>query len=101
MLDRYMRPLLLLITLLPFASVAAPPKFESYPVALHPIKQFARTQIPKSGIDWKMEDYLHYSDKEPLNFADKYTLFDIGCGTGCIEYCLIVPSSESVNTIVL
>jgi len=69
--------------------MGAPPNFESYRVTLHPIKNFAPTQIPKAGLDWKMEDYLHYSDNEPLNFADRFTLFDIGCGTGCVEFCLI------------
>lgn len=84
-----MRACLLLIISLPFVLLAAPPKYESYSVVVHPIQKFAHTQIPKSGVDWKMEEYLHYSDKEPLNFADKFTLFDIGCGTGCLEYCLI------------
>jgi hypothetical protein len=91
-----MRAWLLPIIFLPFVLLAAPPKYEAYSVVVHHIKKFARTQIPKSGIDWKMEDYLHYSDKEPLNFADKFTLFDIGCGTGCIEYCLIDRTSGSV-----
>jgi len=88
-----MRAYLLLIISLPIVLLAAPPKYESYSVAVHPIQKFAQTQIPKSEIDWKMEEYLHYSDKEPLNFADKYTLFEIGCGTGCVEYCLIDRTS--------
>lgn len=72
------------------------PKFESYLVARQPIKNAALTQIPKSGIDWKMEEYLHYSNDEPINFADKFTLFDIGCGTGCIEFCLIDRTTGTV-----
>jgi hypothetical protein len=80
---------LFLVALLPYTLIAEPPKFESYRVLLHQIKTFAQTQIPKSGIDWKMEEYLHYSDEEPLNFADRYTLEEIGCRTGCVDYCLI------------
>ena len=91
-----MRAFLLLIIFLPVVLLAAPPKYESYSVIVHPIQKFARTQIPKSGIDWKMEEYLHYSDKEPLSFADKFTLFEIGCGTGCVEYCLIDRTSGAV-----
>jgi hypothetical protein len=91
-----MRHLLLLIILMPFASVAAPPAFESFAVPLHSITNFARIKIPKSGIDWKMEDYLRYSDDDPPNFADKYTLIDVGCGTGCFEFCLIDRTSGKV-----
>ena len=36
-----------------------------------------------------MLECLRSSDKEPLNFADKYTLLEIGCGTGCVKFCLI------------
>jgi hypothetical protein len=74
----------------------AHPKFESYLVAHQTIKNLAPAQIPKSGIDWKMEEYLHYSNDEPPNFADKFTLFDIGCGTGCIEFCLIDKTTGTV-----
>src|ERR1019366_1426147 len=45
----------------------------------------------------KMRDYLHYSDKSPLNFADKYTLFEIGCGTGCLEFCLIDRTTGTMH----
>lgn len=65
------------------------PNFELYPAQSNPIGRFAKTKIPESGIDWKMQDYLRFSDDNPLNFAGKYTLFEIGCGTGCIEFCLI------------
>lgn len=36
-----------------------------------------------------MQEFLCYSDREALNFADKFTLFQIGCGTGCVEFSLI------------
>jgi hypothetical protein len=84
-----MRRLLLIVFLLPLVLMAAPLKFESYSVVLHPITKYAPTKIPKSGIDWKMEDFLQYTDKDALNFADNYTLVKVGCGTGCVEYCLI------------
>src|ERR1039458_9033727 len=83
------RGLLLSMIFLSCAFAAASPQFDSNSVPLHAIKKFAPTKIPERGIDWKMRDYLHYSDKSPLNFADKYTLFEIGCGTGCLEFCLI------------
>jgi len=63
---------------------------------LHSITKFAPTKVPQSGIDWKMQEYLRYSDKEPLNFADKYTLFEVGCGTGCLEFCLIDRTTGTV-----
>lgn len=91
-----MRTCLLLMICLPGILRATLPTYESYSAVVHPIQKFAHTQIPKSGIDWKMEEYLHYSDKEPLNFADKFTLSNIGCGTGCIEYCLIDRTSGAV-----
>jgi hypothetical protein len=84
-----MRYLVLLIISLPFISTAAPPDYASYSVVTNSIKKFAPTQIPKSGIDWKVGRCLRYSDDDPLNFAGKYTLEEVGCGTGCIEYCLI------------
>lgn len=46
------------------------PSFESYSVPLHQIKKYTPTQIPKAGIDWKMEEHLQYSDDEPLTIGD-------------------------------
>ncbi|MCL2021512.1 MAG: hypothetical protein FWG81_05310 [Betaproteobacteria bacterium] len=71
--------------------------FESYYVPLHKITRFAPTRIPDSGLNWKMQDYLRFSDKEPLNFAGKYTLFKIGCGTNCVEFCLIDRTTGIVH----
>ena len=68
----------------------------SFSVVVHPIQKFAHTQIPTAGIDYKVEQFLRYSDSEPLNFADKFTLGEIGCGTGCVEYCLIDRTSGAV-----
>jgi hypothetical protein len=91
-----MRAYLLLIISLPIVLLAALPEYESYSVVVHPIQKFACTQIPKSGIDWKTGRFLRYSDDEPRNFADRYTLGEIGCGTGCVEYCLIDRVSGAV-----
>jgi hypothetical protein len=92
-----MRRLLAVIIFLPLLLMAAvPPRFESFPVEVHPIKKFARTKIPKTGVDWKMDRFLRSSDNEPVTFAGKYTFGEIGCGTGCVEYCLIDRTSGVV-----
>ena len=88
-----------LITCFSLAAVAngvdvVSPLFKSYSVPLRKIIKFAPTKIPSSddpnsGINWKQEEYLRYSSKAPLNFSDKYTLFKTGCGTDCLEFCLI------------
>ena len=75
---------------------AASLNYESYPAPSNPIKRFAKTKIPESGIDWKIQDYLRFSGDNPLNFAGKYTLFEIGCGTGCVEFCLIDRTTGTV-----
>jgi hypothetical protein len=76
--------------------MGTPPKYESYLVTARPIKKFARTMIPDSGIDWKVERALRCSDTEPVNFAGKYTLLETGCGTGCSEYCLVDRTNGKV-----
>jgi hypothetical protein len=91
-----MRRVLAVIILFPLVLTAGSPKFEFYSVKVHPIRHFAPTKIPKSGIDWKMDRFLRHSDDEPVAFADRYTFGEIGCGTGCIEYCLIDRTSGAV-----
>jgi hypothetical protein len=91
-----MRAALLLLGLFAGLTATAAPQFGSNSIPLHSITKFAPTKIPKVGIDWKMQKYLHYSDKEPLNFADRYTLLEIGCGTGCLEFCLIDRTTGNV-----
>ena len=72
-------------------------EFESYSVPLRKITSFAPTKIPNDGVNWKMEDQLRFSDGEPLNFANKYTLFSIGCGISCVEFCLIDRTTGIVH----
>ena len=91
-----MRHLLTVIALLPVLLQAAPPTFESYSVDVHPIKKSARTKIPKSGTDGKVDRFLRYSDDEPVTFAAKYTFGEIGCGAGCFEFCLIDRTTGKV-----
>ncbi|HSU53231.1 MAG TPA: hypothetical protein VLT36_04150 [Candidatus Dormibacteraeota bacterium] len=91
------RRALLLIVLLAALAAPASPLFESNSVPLHRIPKFVPTNIPTNGLDWKMQEYLRYSDKVPLNFADKYTLLEAGCGTGCIEFCLIDRTTGVVH----
>jgi len=72
---------------------AASPRFEDYPANLTKIEKITHVILPKEKeVDWKMADYLHYADvkdEQRLDFADRFTLFHIGCGTGCHEYALI------------
>jgi hypothetical protein len=79
-------------------TLADSPTYESYSVQSNPTKRFAKTKIPESGIDWKMREHLRFSDDNPLNFAGQYTLFEIGCGTGCVEFCLIDRTTGEVHT---
>jgi hypothetical protein len=92
-----MRCLSLLLVLVSTTVVMAAPQFESYSVTVHRLRKFAQTRIPQSSIDWKMERCLRESDKQALNFSDKYTLVEVGCGTGCSEFCLIDRSTGKVH----
>jgi hypothetical protein len=94
---RPMRCLSLLLVLVSTIVVMAAPQFESHSVTVHRLRKFAPTRIPQSSIDWKMERCLRESDKQPLNFSDKYTLVEVGCGTGCSEFCLIDRSTGKVH----
>jgi hypothetical protein len=83
---------LLAMLLVVSSACAASPRFEEFPVTPSQIEKMAPTSIPTTGIDWKMEEYLRYADEKSeqrLDFADRYTVFHIGCGTGCHQYALI------------
>jgi hypothetical protein len=69
---------------------SVPPTFETYSVPLTRIDTIAQTKIPQSGLDWKMEGSLQTSSQLGLpDFADRFTLFHVSCGTGCTEYALL------------
>jgi|GEM_PF-628244 len=78
-------------------SHAVPTQFESYAVPLRKITKFAPTKIQSEGVNWKMEGYLHFSDGGPPDFANKYTVFSIGCGISCVEFCLIDRTTGIVH----
>lgn len=67
-----------------------PPSFEAYPVPLTRLRSPAPIAIPSAGLDWKMERTLRAANPaDPPNFADTYTVVQVGCGTGCLEFALI------------
>lgn len=72
--------------------------FEDYPVALSRIGAFATTRLPRSGVTWKMDMYLRADSQQgALDFADRFTVYQAGCGSGCLEYVLIDRVSGKVH----
>ncbi|MBI5380450.1 MAG: hypothetical protein HZA31_00985 [Opitutae bacterium] len=91
-------PFLILLALVGCSQTT--PTFEAFPAHEQiALAKFAKTKIPRSGIGWKMESYLSYSDNPEIahvNFAGYYSVFIVGCGTGCAEYCIIDRSTGEV-----
>lgn len=84
--------------LLALAVAAAPPQLEDYPVELTRIDHFAPTRPPRDGVTWKMDMYLRGDGQDgDLDFADRFTVYLAGCGSGCIEYVLIDRVSGEVH----
>lgn len=71
--------------------------FAGYAVPVRESTPLAKAKIPESGLNWKMRQYLEHSDQQPADFAGKYTVLDISCGTGCVEFALIDRNTGQVH----
>lgn len=95
----------LLVAVLPIAQAdpgptpaSAPLRFEDYPAALSHIGTFAPTRPPRPGVTWKMDMYLRADHQDgALDFADRFTVYQAGCGSGCLAYVLIDRVSGKVH----
>lgn len=89
----------LLARLLHAGCASAPPTFQAHRVALSRIDHPAPAKLPRTDIGWKMVRYLQADGEapEPPNFADRFTLFVVGCGSGCRQYALIDRRSGKVH----
>lgn len=86
------------ILLLLGGCASVPTTFDAYSVPLTRIQKNAEARIPTSGFNWKMESYLQVAGQLGApDFADRYTLFLISCGTGCTEYAVIDRVSGEVH----
>lgn len=72
------------------------PRFADYPVDLSKIEHFAKAVVPEVGNGSRCILYLQYDRPSAPDFADHFTLFLSGCGTGCAEFCLIDRVSGAV-----
>ncbi|MGE8216673.1 MAG: hypothetical protein ACN6RD_10790 [Stenotrophomonas maltophilia] len=79
------------------ASLSGSPRLEDYPVPLSRIDHPAPPRIPRHGINWKMRQYLQGAPDGAPDFADRFTLYTLGCGSGCIEFALIDRRSGKVH----
>jgi len=88
-----------LAALLHAGCASAPPTFQAHRVALSRIDHPAPAKLPRTDIGWKMVRYLQADGEapEPPNFADRFTLFLVGCGSGCRQYALIDRRSGKVH----
>ncbi len=89
----------LLAPLLHAGCASAPPTFQAHRGALSRIDHPAPAKLPRTDIGWKMVRYLQADGEapEPPNFADRFTLFLVGCGSGCRQYALIDRRSDKVH----
>ena len=81
------RALLLVVAL--GAHAAELPKFADYPAPFTKVEPYAKAIIPDVHDVSRCIRDLRYDRPEAPNFADRFTLFLTGCGTGCAEFCLI------------
>lgn len=90
----------LLAPLLHAGCASAPPTFEAHRVPLSRIDHPAPAKLPRADIGWKMKQYVQFDGEvpEPPNFADRFTLFLVGCGSGCRQYALIDRRSGRVHS---
>jgi len=79
----------LLLFLAATAGAAELPKLADYPVALTKIERTVKAIVPDILVASRCIRDLHYDRSEEPNFANRFTLFLTGCGTGCAEFCLI------------
>ncbi|MEG2805616.1 hypothetical protein [Stenotrophomonas sp.] len=73
------------------------PQLQDYPVALTRIDHYAPTRVPRHGIDWKLRQYLEGGGDGPLDFADRFTVYTLGCGSGCLQFALIDRRNGKVH----
>jgi hypothetical protein len=65
------------------------PKLSDYPVKLTRMERYAKANIPEVREGSRSIRDLAYDRPAPPNFADRFTLFLTGCGSGCAEFCMI------------
>lgn len=72
------------------------PKFSDYPEALSRIERYAKATVPDVDAASRCIRDLPYDKPEAPDFADRFTFFVDGCGSGCAEFCLIDRVSGAV-----
>ena len=88
MLNRILIVALLLVPSLVSASKF--PEFSDYIVPVTTKNTVGDIELDLSGIDWRIKDRIEYGAVGgSVNFAGKYYLLQIGCGTECISAWLI------------
>ena len=88
------RALLLFVTL--GVHAAELPKFADFPAAPTKVERYAKAVVPDIHDGSRCLRDLHYDRPDAPNFADRFTLFLTGCGSGCAEFCLIDRVSGKV-----
>lgn len=72
------------------------PRLADYTAGLTKIDHYEKAIVPSVKGSSRCIRDLAYDRAAPPDFADRYTLFLTGCGSGCAEFCLIDRITGSV-----